>query len=55
MNTYSLLPSLSSRNHQRIMILLNVQIQKQIRREILPTFNAPIHMCLSIMDLIIHI
>lgn len=37
------------------MIFLNVQIQKQIRREILRTLNTPVHMRLPIMNLIIRI
>ena len=53
--TYSLLPPIPLRSRQRIMVLLDMQIQEPTRGKIPPTLNTPIHMSLTIMNLIIRI
>lgn len=53
--TYGLLPSLSSCRRQWVMALFNMQVQKSLRGEILPTLDAPIHMSLTVMYLVIRI
>lgn len=37
------------------MVFFNVQVQKSLRGEVLPALDAPIHMSLMIMHLVIRI
>jgi len=50
--TYSLLSSLPSHTHQRIMVLFDMEVQEMLCGEILLALEATIGMCLCVMDII---
>jgi hypothetical protein len=52
---YSLVSAGSPRSSERVMVLLDVQIEQMTRGEVLAALRTAIHMRLKVMDLVIFI